>query len=120
MRVVRKTMPQSLVPATNTDCPNTVTNSESYSKFNETRTEKDGWTIIRGYSESKNCFNDQQSFYASHNTQRDKEGMMEYINRSYSNNNGIVTVSYSKGYSRTYKECDMSFEDWQFDMDFED
>lgn len=128
MKIIRNTaveMP-TFIPKDTTgtgitdECGRTTTSNESHSKFNESRTEKNGWTIIRSYSENYNVFNEEESFYASHNTTREKEGVSEYINRSYSRSNGMVTVTSSRGTTRTYKECDMPFEDWQFEVDFED
>jgi hypothetical protein len=102
------------------ECGRTTHTNESYSKFTESRTEKNGWTIIRTYSENYSVYDGEKSFYASHNTTRTKGETSEYINRSYSSSNGIVTVTSSKGHTRTYNECELPFEEWQFEVEFED
>lgn len=120
MKIVRN----SLVDDANkvsTKCEDVATTTnESYSKYTENKFEKDGWNVTRSYSESRNLFDGQENFYASHNINREKDGYSEYVNRSYSVNNGMVNVSYSRGSNKTYKQCDMTYEDWKFDIEFQD
>lgn len=110
MRVIRNTAIKA--------CNETSTN-ESYSKFVETRYEKDGWHVTRSYSESRNIFNGQENFYASQSINKEKDGCSEYMNRSYSVDNGIVTVSCSKGSNKTYAQCEMHYDDWKFEIEME-
>lgn len=133
MKVSRKSTKPALLPmndempdAPETDmtktneCGAIVEQSESTNTYRTETYQKDGWTITKSFYENRNYYDGKLNVNIGRSLRKEKDGNSEYLDNNYNVHEGIVTVNTNRGTSKTYQECDMTVEDWQFSMDLED